>query len=128
MACKRSGVRLPLAPQGTMSLPKIGSTSLTPAVDTSSLRFCPVAPQRITDLGERAALGLAVLMGVNLQRHGQSRVAQDELGVAGRNPQVLVARMNVGLLGKHRVAMARARGGWGRRGRTAWWQRRGPLA
>ena len=35
------------------------------------------------------AVGLAVLVGVDLQRHGQPGMTEDELGVAGRDFEVL---------------------------------------
>jgi hypothetical protein len=35
------------------------------------------------------ALGLAVLVGIDLQRHGQPGMTEDELSVTGRNLQVL---------------------------------------
>lgn len=40
--------------------------------------------ERIADLCERVALGLEVFVAVDLQGHGQARVAEYELGVAGR--------------------------------------------
>jgi len=40
-------------------------------------------------MAEHLSLRLAVLMAVDLQGHGQARVAEDELGVAGRDAQVL---------------------------------------
>jgi hypothetical protein len=36
-----------------------------------------------------SVLGLPILVGVDLLRHGQAGVAEDELSVAGRDAQVL---------------------------------------
>lgn len=66
---------------------------MTPAGDTNSRRFRRgAAAERVTDPAEGIPLGLAVLMGIDLQRHSQPGMAQDELGVAGRDLQVLEQR------------------------------------
>lgn len=73
-----------------MPMVKIHNTALTPAADTSSSLFgLPVPSKRIADLPERVPLRLPVLMGIDLQRHGKPGVAEDQLGVASRNPKVL---------------------------------------
>jgi hypothetical protein len=45
--------------------------------------------ERIADPAEGVSLCLAVLVGVDLQRDGQPRVTEDELGIASRNAEVL---------------------------------------
>ena len=46
-------------------------------------------PECLADAAKRVALGLAVLVGVDLQRDGQPRVAENDLRVAGRDAEVL---------------------------------------
>jgi hypothetical protein len=46
-------------------------------------------------LAQSVVLRLALLMGIDLQRDGQPRVAKDELGVAGRYPHVLTGRERI---------------------------------
>ena len=46
-------------------------------------------PECLTEAAERLALGLAILVGIDLQRDGQPRVAENDLRVAGRNAEVL---------------------------------------
>jgi len=46
-------------------------------------------PEGLADAAKRLALGLAVLVSVDLQRDGQPWVAEDDLRVAGRDAKVL---------------------------------------
>ena len=63
---------------------------MTPGTDTSSWCFrYLVSVENVADPAECFPLCLAVLVGVDLQGDGQPGMAQDQLGVAGRDLQVL---------------------------------------
>ena len=93
MACKRSAVRARLAPPGKTPGSKIQNGPMTPGTDTSSWCFrYLVAAENVSDPAQCFPLRLAVLMGVDLQRDGHPGMAEDQLGVAGRDLQVLQQR------------------------------------